>query len=189
MPDDRPYLSGDPRGLPIAQALAGLPLESPIASAWPALARRIAPAPRRASRWPLALAASAVIGLSVFLLPKQASTPSGTAATTVAGSVATSAAPGQLAALMSESAQLERLVAAANDDGASSASAAALSIALEDSLKGVDGELAASTDAAQQLSLWQQRVDLLRDVARIETSRHYLAAEGENLDVALVAAY
>lgn len=184
MPDDRHYVSGAPRGVPIAQALAGLPLEAPIASAWPALSRRIAPAPRPSSRWPLALAATAVVGMAIFALPRDAATP-----TTVAHVPAASAATGDLAALMAESARLERLVAAANDDGASSASAAALSVALEDSLKGVDGELTAATDSSQQLALWQQRVDLLRDVARIETTRHYLAAQGRDFDVALVAAY
>jgi hypothetical protein len=32
-------------------------------------------------------------------------------------------------------------------------------------------------------------VQLLRDVAAMETSRRYLASEGRNFDVALVAAY
>jgi hypothetical protein len=32
-------------------------------------------------------------------------------------------------------------------------------------------------------------VQLLRGVAAVETSRHYLAAQGGNFDVALVAAY
>lgn len=183
MPDD--VLPAN--GIPITQAFAALPLESPDASAWPALARRLAPPRRAPSRWPLALAAAAVIGLAIFALPREASTPD--VAATAANGGANAAGPGELAALMSESARLERLVAVASDDGASSASAAALSLALEDSLKDVDGELAANTDPARQLSLWQQRVDLLRDVARVETSRHYLAAQGRNFDVALVAAY
>lgn len=187
MPDDRPFVSDARGGVPIAQALAGLPLESPIASAWPALSRRIAPPRRASSRWPLALAATAVVGMAIFALPREAATPTTVESVPVVDT--TTSGAGQLAALMSESARLERLVAAANDDGASSASAAALSVALEDSLKGVDGELTAATDSSQQLALWQQRVDLLRDVARIETTRHYLAAQGQDFDVALVAAY
>jgi hypothetical protein len=95
----------------------------------------------------------------------------------------------ELAALMSESARLERLVAATSDDGASSASTAALSVELEDRLRALDSQLEASRDPAAQLSLWQRRVRLLRNVAAVETSRHYLASEGRNLDVALVAAY
>ena len=41
----------------------------------------------------------------------------------------------------------------------------------------------------RQLSLWQQRVQLMRNVAAVETSRHYLAAQGDSFDVALVSAY
>ena len=70
-----------------------------------------------------------------------------------------------------------------------SGSCRAISVSLEDSLRGVDAQLASATDIARQLPLWQQRVDLMRDVAAIEASRHYLASQGDSLDVALVAAY
>jgi len=73
--------------------------------------------------------------------------------------------------------------------GASSASAAAISVAYEDQLHALDAELAANTDPSRALPLWQQRVELLRGVAAVETSRQYLAAQGGNFDVALVAAY
>lgn len=184
MPDDRVPM----HGIPIAQALAAMPMESPDASAWPALARRLAPARRERSRWPLAMAAAAVVGIAIFALPREAGPPGQAQQVADTGAVPTQTV-GQLAALMAESARLERLVTVASDDGASSASAAALSLALVDSLKGVDGELATTTDPATQLSLWQERVDLLRDVARLETSRHYLAAQGQGFDVALVSAY
>ena len=105
----------------------------------------------------------------------------------MAGSVATQRV--DLAALMSESARLERLWAAASDNGASSATAAALSVELEDSLHMLDIQLEANREPAQQLTLWQRRVQLLRSVAAVETSRRYLAAEGRSLDVALVSAY
>ena len=95
----------------------------------------------------------------------------------------------ELAALMSESARLERVVAAASDDGASSATAAAWSLELEDRLQTLDGELEGNRDPTRQLALWQQRVQLLRDVAEVETSRHYLASQGRSFDVALVSAY
>ena len=42
----------------------------------------------------------------------------------------------------------------------------------------LDAELVANRDPARQLSLWQQRVQLMRNVAAVETSRHYLAAQG-----------
>ncbi len=188
MPDNQPPVFDAQRGIEIGQAFASLPLEAPIRSAWPAVSEVISPTPRRTrSRWPLALAASLVVGVAVLAVPREASTPATVAHTPTVTTPATRNS--QLGSLMSESAQLERLVAAASDNGTSSASTAALSIALEDSLKGVDGELSNATDPAQQVLLWQQRVDLLRDVARIETSRHYLAAQGKDFDVALVAAY
>lgn len=170
-------------GIPLRVALAGLPLESPERSAWPLLAARLSTPVRRRPRWPYALAASL---LALALLPR------GLPPTTQQPESATSVVVSQsveLAALMSESARLERLITAANDDGASSATATALSLELEARLHSLDSELEANRDQGRQLALWQQRVQLLRDVAAVETSRHYLAAEGRHLDVALVAAY
>jgi hypothetical protein len=96
----------------------------------------------------------------------------------------------RLSALMDESARLERLLGAVRDDGASSASAAAMSLTLEDRLSALDSQLQdKAADPAGQLALWQQRILLLREAASLEASRHYLAANGQNLDVALVAAY
>src|SRR5205085_846707 len=82
----------------------------------------------------------------------------------------------QVAALMSESERLERLVYA-SDEGASSASAAAIAAAYEDELHSLDAELAANRDPARNLALWQQRVELLRGVAAVESSRRYLASQ------------
>jgi hypothetical protein len=92
--------------------------------------------------------------------------------------------------MMDESARLERLLGAARDDGASSASAAAMSLILEDRLSALDAQLQSQAIApARQLALWQQRIVLLREAASLEASRQYLAANGQNLDVALVATY
>lgn len=167
----------------LGAALRQMPLESPRRSAWPPLGRRLTPpAPRW--RWPLALAASL---LALALLPSGRPTSEADRVRTVAGTVAMQRV--DLAALMSESARLERLWAAASDNGASSATAAALSVELEDSLHMLDIQLEANREPAQQLTLWQRRVQLLRSVAAVETSRRYLAAEGRSLDVALVSAY
>lgn len=175
--------------VPLGRALAALPLETPDRSAWPLLAQRLGKK-RRVPRWPIALAAGL---LALALVPRGwfSQTAQTEAGQVDAHGVAATAADSrmQLAALMSESARLERLVSAASDDGASSGSAAALSLALEDKLASLDAELEANRDPATQLSLWQARVETMRNIAAVETSRHYLAAEGGNLDVALVSAY
>ena len=175
-----------PPRITLGAALAALPMPAPERSAWPLLAARLQRrrAPRR---WPLALAAGL---LALAVLPRgwigmDAQAPTQTAS---AGATAT-AQRQELAALMAESARLQRLVDAAGDEGASSGTAVAVRLSLEDSLRGVDAQLASATDIARQLPLWQQRVDLMRDVAAIEASRHYLASQGDSLDVALVAAY
>jgi hypothetical protein len=166
----------------LGAALAGMPLESPQRSAWPLLANRLPPAKHR-PRWPIALAAGLLaLALLPRGLPPSPQPTAGTSGVMVSQSI-------ELAALMSESARLERLIADANENGASNATTAALSLDLEDSLHAVDGELEANREQGRQLALWQQRVQLLRNVAAMETSRHYLAADGRSLDVALVAAY
>jgi hypothetical protein len=176
----------DDARVPLALALGSLPEEAPERDAWPLLAARLSPR-RRAPRWPLALAASLLLGL--LLLPNLSTMPSSPESTATAQADAEAAArDAQVAELMSESERLERLVYA-SDESASSATAAALSLAYEDQLHTLDAELAANRDPARTLPLWQQRVELLRGVAAVETSRHYLASQGGNFDVALVAAY
>ena len=178
----------DPAELPVplGLALAQMPLEAPLRDAWPNLAARLQ-AKRRMPRWPLALAASLLLGL--LMLPTLTGSPEAPA-TVADAAPAADTQDAQLAALMSESAGLERLLAAAaTDAGAGSASAMALALAYEDQLHSLDAELAANTDPARALPLWQQRVELLRGVAAVETSRRYVAAQGGNFDVALVAAY
>lgn len=170
--------------IPLGLALAQLPTEAPVRDAWPLLARRLA-ARRRAPRWPLALAASVLVGL--LALPAGLQAPR---APSLAASASQAAADRttQLAALMSESQRLERLVAAA-DTASSSATAAAMSLEYEDGLHAIDAALEAGPQGARQLDLWQQRVQLLREAAAVETSRRYLASQGRGFDVALVSAY
>ena len=176
----------EPAGLPVALglALAQLPLEAPAHDAWPQLSARLRGG-RRMPRWPLALAASLLLGL--MLLPRSPDAPEAPAL--AQGSTPAGTADARLSGLMSESASLERLLAAADDGGGGSASATALSLAYEDQLHALDAELAANTDPARALPLWQRRVELLRGVAAVATSRRYLASQGGNFDVALVAAY
>ena len=171
--------------IPLGAALAALPHDAPSHSAWPAMSTRLAHkrAPQR--RWPLALAASL---LALALLPR-GSEPGHSEAVVDASQPSQAEQKQQLAALMSESARLERLIDAASDQGASSGTSTAVSLALEDKLSALDANLEANRDAAQTLPLWQQRIELMRNIAAIEASRRYLASEGGNLDVALVSAY
>jgi hypothetical protein len=170
-------------GISLGAALASMPLEVPDTSAWPALAERLAPE-KHWPRWPLALTASL---LALLLLPHDLPTADQQSTPSIAHAAATRQL--ELAELMSESSRLERLVAVASDDGASSATAAAFSLELGERLNALDTELEANRDPGRQVELWQQRLQLLRSVAAVEASRHYLAAEGRNFDVALVAAY
>ena len=181
-----PWLQDDGQvpAIPLGLALAQMPSESPDRDAWPLLSRRLA-ARRHAPRWPLAFAASLVI--SLLALPASLRAPVAPAATANASGAAAGRSA-QLAALMSESQRLERVVAAA-DTGTSSATAAAMSLEYEDGQHAIDAALEANRDPARQLDLWQQRVQLLREAAAVETSRRYLASEGRNFDVALVSAY
>lgn len=188
MADERlhvPRLRDDGRvpAIPLGLALAQMPSEAPDRDAWPLLSRQLG-ARRRAPRWPLALAASLVLGL--LALPVSLRAPFAPATTANSGAVAERSA--RLASLMSESQRLERMVAA-SDTGASSATAAAMSLEYEDGLHTLDTALESNRDPARQLDLWRQRVQLLREAAAVETSRRYLASEGRNFDVALVTAY
>lgn len=185
MPDE---LFKHRRDIPAGEALRALPMEAPMQSAWPALAARL-PAKRRGlPRWPLALAASLLLGLVFAFMPHNPAPPTTVAATSAQPGKA-GAADERLLSLMAESAQLESLVSAASDDVSSSATTAAVSLALQDQLQDIDGQLQAGPAAERQLDLWQQRVALLRDVASLESSRHYLAAEGRGLELAMVSTY
>ena len=169
----------------LGDALAALPMPAPDRSAWPAMAARLQRRQRAPRRWPIAIAAS-LLALAMLSRGGTRLDAPGTDASTA---TTASAQRQQLAALMAESARLERLVDASRDGGSTSAAATAVSLSLEDRLRGVDAQLAGTADVAQQLGLWQQRVGLMRDVAAIEASRHYLASQGDSLDVALIAAY
>ncbi len=167
----------------LGDALRALPLEAPDTSAWPRIAAHIAQArrPRRARRaaW-LALAASIVVGLLVAGFGPWRAIP-------VEGPAAP---PDALASLMAESAQLERLLALADDDTAGNASALVLSLQLEDRLRAVDAELARPDLAdARRLALWRQRVDVLHVAAGLESTRRYYAAQGQAAEPTLVATY
>lgn len=178
MPDDIRHAR--PEGIDLAAALQALPSEAPPRSAWPAIAARLPRRERR--RWPWFGAIAAALALAVALPSLREQAP-----------LAPADAPAdttELHALYDESARLEALLLVAADDSMTSASAASLGAAMLDRLGAIDDLLAdPATDADLQLPLWRERVAVLRQLAGLETSRHWLASQGERYDGALVAAY
>jgi len=93
-----------------------------------------------------------------------------------------------LEALYAESAQLEALLAAARDDRIASSGTAALTDSLDTELAAIDAALIQpGLGAPGRADLWRQRVDTLRQLAGIETTRRLLSARGETYDAALVS--
>ena len=184
MPDDARVPGNQ---LTLAQALAGLPQETPDRSAWPALAAHMAARrTARRPRWPFALAAAAALAIAALMPQWMAQRTPAEPAPFVAA--VQSADP--LDALMAESAQLEHFISAASNDAMETASSTMLGLAFEERLQRVDASLSdpALDDAARQ-QLWQQRVSLLREYAGVQGTRQWLAAQGATLDGALVSTY
>lgn len=166
----------------LADALHALPLEDPPHSAWPQLAVTFARRNRhRLPIWPLALAASLLLVLTLggYLYiaanrPQSASAPTSD----------------PLQPLLAESAQLEALIANTSD-AITSAPMMALGADLEDQLAVIDNQLGnAGLTRSERLSLWQQRVAVLRELAGLQASQQWLATRGEqNTADALVYTY
>lgn len=181
------------RALPIAEALRALPLEAPPRSAWPGIAAAAKlDQPRRpvVTRWPYAFATAAALALAL-LLPVPGDRTGGdsaveTVATGAAGTDTTT--PVDLPALMQESARLERLIAAVNDDPLQPADALVLGLAFEDELTGIDAALATAPRGSRDAQeLWQQRIDILSRYAELQSSRRLLASAGQPFETTLVA--
>ncbi|MCZ8165987.1 hypothetical protein [Silanimonas sp.] len=178
------------RALPIAEALRALPLEAPPRSAWPGIAAAAKlDQPRRpvVTRWPYAFATAAALALAL-MLPVPGDVPGGETdaiATDAAGDTTT---PVDLPALMQESARLERLIAAVNDDPLQPADALVLGLAFEDELAGIDDALATAPRGSRDAQeLWQQRIDTLSRYAELQSSRRLLASAGQPFETTLVA--
>lgn len=174
-----------PAPLTITQALRNLPLEQPERSAFPALAGRIKPLPKRAKRWPWAMLAAAVLAAAV-VLPWRAVPTTATPADTLASTPVTP----ELVALMTESAQLEHLLSVMTNRDMASASATVLGLQLEDQLGDIDSRLSSSPPGdTQRAALWQQRVALLRDYTAMASTQRWMSSEGQPLDANLVAVF
>lgn len=180
---------GHPRAtdgaIPIAEALRALPLEAPPRSAWPA----VRPQPARLPKWPYALATAAALALALLLpVPPTSHRDHRVSDEDSAIAGITSVTGTSLATLQSDSARLERLIAAVNDDPMQPADALVLGLAFEDEIARIDGQLSAARGGSRDaLELWQQRVDVLSRYAELQSSRRLLASAGQPFETTLVA--
>lgn len=183
MLDDLHNNHPSPRGdISVVDALRALPLQSPSRPAWPALAAALAARKkRRQQRWPLALAASLLLALLVSSQLRITPVPSTTTNTSMAD---------PLPQLLAQSAQLEALIADSSDIS-TSAPMMSLSAELEDQLAVIDSQLGNTQLAPEQrLLVWQQRVQVLRELAGLQATQQWLATRGEqNGSDALVYTY
>lgn len=172
-------------------AFAALPLEDAPAGGWNAIARQL-DARRRRPRWMLPLAAAAVLALAVVPMwlsrPGSTSKPvtvaDGTGAATGAGNGESTAA---ITRLQAESARLEALLRYARDGRVASGTAAVMAARFDAELAAVDAALVQpGLGPEQQARLWHERVGILRASAGFESTRRWLAANGEHYDGALV---
>lgn len=98
-----------------------------------------------------------------------------------------SGTPDALLQLQAESAQLEALVALARDDRVGNATTTVMAAELDQRIGLIDAALSQNDLAPSQRSaLWQQRVQVLRDLAGVEATQRWLAVQGESYDAALV---
>lgn len=167
-------------------AFAALPQEDAPAAGWAAVSRRL-DARRRRRRWALPLAAAAVLALAVVpaWLPPPTDAPPAAVAQQQGG--ATSSDVRGLEQLQAESARLEALLRYARDGRVASGTAAVVAARFDAQLAAVDAALGQpELDPARQAELWRDRVEVLRASAGFESTRRWLAANGERYDGALV---
>lgn len=121
--------------------------------------------------------------------PEAASPPQQTQAQPVTADAMATASTriATLPGLQAQSAQLEAIVALARDDRVGNASEL-LTSELDAGIAAIDATLSQAevTDADRQ-DLWQQRVDLLQQLAGIEATSRWLAAQGASNDTLLVS--
>lgn len=163
----------------LGHALRQLPLQAPLASAWPALQAHL---PKKTARplWPFAAAASAALLAVLFHYGEYPWQP-------VPSADVLHANQDGITRLMDRSAQLENTFYAVQNDDQSSATVIASNIGIEDRLDAIDAELAGQPDPAEALALWQQRVTLLDQGVALNRANAAYRAEGNNFDLALAS--
>ncbi|TWI06302.1 hypothetical protein IP90_00568 [Luteimonas cucumeris] len=187
MPDFSPQHGRPPASW--HDAFAALPLENAPDDGWSRVAARLQPH-RRRRQWltPLAIAAALMLAIA---LPWRLHTPDSSPATDAAdapvvAATTTQAETTSLAQLHAESARLESLLQFARDDRVSSATAAAMVGEMDARIAAIDTALMQpGLSPERQLWLWRNRVDALRSLTGFESTRRWLAANGERYDGAL----
>jgi hypothetical protein len=119
--------------------------------------------------------------------PTQAQSPD-SAPVTTDSVAATAPATDAVPSLQAQSARLEALVAIARDERVGNASSELLSAELDAGIAAVDAALSRDDlDDTRRQQLWQQRVDLLLQLAGVESTARWLAAQGMFNETALVS--
>ena len=196
MPDDTRNSHGSAPGDWNA-AFAAMPLERPDTDAWADIATRM-PASRKASPWIARVAIAAALALAVVvpLRMLDPATPASddaqpaqvaSAASTSTSTQAPTPAGDSLETLYAQSAQLEGLLSLARDENVATGAAIEVGADLDYELARIDAQLRQpGLDPTRQLALWRARVDTLRSAVSFESTRRWLAANGERYDGALV---
>ena len=192
MPDSTSHPSHSPAHWHVA--FAALPLEQAPADGWATVAQRLDARRRRLSRWPLPLAAAAALALTIVpaWLPRTADEapsddPTRIAMATQAPDADPAPAGATLEQMFAESARLESLLQYARDNRVASGAAAVMATELDARLGTLDAQLMQpGLGQARKRELWGERVQLLRTFAGFESTRRWLAANGERYDGALV---
>lgn len=152
------------------------------------------PAPKTTHRRPTPTARAAARQSRIEPSPAAASAVSSQTVqpdtASLAASTTSDAALDPLQKLKAQSAQLEALVALARDERVANASSELLSSELDSGIAAVDAALAQQDLAdTRKQELWQQRVDLLQQLAGVEATSRWLAAQGASNETALVSVY